>query len=134
MVTEVTLLEHGSHFGPIRPLDGLSVSSDEIDILEVANREQGIIRVDGQSYTWFGAPLDVPGTVTQNSFEYTSTKSIFSLSVGTTVGLKVTFLSPVTPSDNQRQSIAASYMNVEVVSLDGKEHDVQLYTDVSAGM
>lgn len=89
--------------------------------------------MDGESYTWFGAPDGPPGIVTQNSFEYTSTKSIFGLSVNGTVGLNVTFLSPVTPTDLERLSIPATYMNVDVYSLDGKEHDVQLYTDVSAG-
>lgn len=70
--------------------------------------------------------------MTQSSFEYTSTKSIFVLSAGS-VGLNVTFLSPVTPTDLMRQSIPGTYMNVEVYSLDGAEHNVQLYTDVSAG-
>lgn len=91
------------------------------------------MRVDGESYTWFGAPTGPSGIVDQSSFEYTSTKSIFGLSVNGTVGLNVTFLSPVTPTDLERQSIAATYMNVDVFSLDGQEHDVQLYTDVSAG-
>ncbi|GAB7355712.1 hypothetical protein MBLNU459_g6411t1 [Dothideomycetes sp. NU459] len=91
----------------------------------------GIVRVDGDAYTWLGAPVGPP-VVTQSSFEYTSTKSIFSLSVNGTVGLNVTFLSPVTATDLKRQSIPASYMDVLVYSIDGQEHDVQLYTDVSA--
>lgn len=58
---------------------------------------------------------------------------MFALSVGGTIGMNVTFLSPVSPADLERQSIPATYMNVDVYSLDGEEHDVQLYTDVSAG-
>ncbi|KAL1297628.1 hypothetical protein AAFC00_006185 [Neodothiora populina] len=92
----------------------------------------GIIRVDGESYTWLGAPSEPLNTVNQNSFEYTSTKSIFGLSVNGTVGLNVTFLTPVTPTDLLRQSIAATYMDLEVFSIDGGEHEVQLYTDISA--
>lgn len=80
-----------------------------------------------------GAPSEPSSVATQNSFDYTSTKSIFSLSVGSKVGLNVTFLSPVEPSELRRESIPASYMNVDVFSLDGSEHDVQLYSDVSAG-
>lgn len=49
------------------------------------------------------------------------------------VGLNITFLTPITPSDFKRQSLVASYMNVEVTSADGEPHDVQLYTDTSAG-
>ncbi|THW57741.1 glutaminase A [Aureobasidium pullulans] len=92
----------------------------------------GLIKVDGgAAVTWMGAP-NGPAVATQNSFEYTSTKSVFSLSVDGKVGLNVTFLSPVEPTDFKRQSIPASYMNVEAFSLDGADHKVQLYSDVSA--
>lgn len=95
----------------------------------------GLIRVDGTTYKWLGDPLgpNGPAVVTQNSYEYTSTKSIFSQDVDGKVALNITFLSPVTPDDFQRQSLIFSYMNVEVTSLDGAEHDVQLYSDISAG-
>jgi hypothetical protein len=81
--------------------------------------------------TWMGAP-NGPALANQTSFEYTSTRSVFTLSVDGKVGMNVTFLSPVEPTDLKRQSIPASYMNVEVFSLDGTEHKVQLYSDVSA--
>lgn len=55
-------------------------------------------------------------------------------SVEDKVQITVTFLSPITPDDFLRQSLIFSYINVEVVSLDGRKHDVQLYTDISAGM
>jgi hypothetical protein len=81
--------------------------------------------------TWMGAP-NGPALANQTSLEYTSTRSVFTLSVDGKVGMNVTFLSPVEPTDLKRQSIPASYMNVEVFSLDGTEHKVQLYSDVSA--
>lgn len=93
----------------------------------------GLVRVDGKTYEWMGAPTVANFTVTQTAFEYTSTQSVFTLSAGTAVQLKVTFLSPLTPDDFERQSLVANYMNVEVVSLDGKTHSVQLYSDISAG-
>lgn len=68
----------------------------------------------------------------QSGVEYTSTKSIFHQSVGGLVNLTVTFLSPITPLDYVRQSLISSYLEVQVSSLDGKDHDVQLYTDISA--
>ena len=91
----------------------------------------GIIKVDGQAYQWLGAP-GFPN-VQQTSFEYTSTKSIFQLSVAGKVAMEVTFLSPVTPDDFQRQSIVGSYIDISVRSIDGVAHDVQLYSDISAG-
>ncbi|PLB52445.1 glutaminase GtaA [Aspergillus steynii IBT 23096] len=90
----------------------------------------GMIRVDGNVYTWMGLPGTT--TVNQTAYEYTSTKSIFTLHVGNLVEMNVTFLSPITPDDLRRQSLIFSYLDIDVASLDGKDHDVQLYTDISA--
>lgn len=80
-----------------------------------------------------GAPYPLPTTVTQLAFEYTSTRSSFLMSVAGVVEMNVTFLSPVTPTDLKRQSLPFSYVDVTVASTDGKAHDVQLYTDITAG-
>ncbi|EAW09296.1 glutaminase GtaA [Aspergillus clavatus NRRL 1] len=90
----------------------------------------GLIRVDGSVYTWMG----LPGTTTANQtkYEYTSTKSIFTFNVGDAVEMKVTFLSPITPNDLRRQSLVFSYLHVEISSIDGDSHDVQLYSDIAA--
>ena len=48
--------------------------------------------------------------------------------------MNITFLSPITPDDMKRQSLIFSYLDVSVESMDGASHDVQLYTDISAGM
>ncbi|KAF2260386.1 glutaminase GtaA [Lojkania enalia] len=91
----------------------------------------GLIRVDGNTFTWMGAPRDID-TANQTTFEYTSTRSIFTIEVDDKVSLKATFLSPLTPTDLKRQSLIFSYLHVEVSSLDGSDHDVQLYSDISA--
>lgn len=91
----------------------------------------GMIRVDGIMYAWMGLPGTV--AVNQTAYEYTSTKSIFTMDVDGAVQLTITFLSPITPHDFKRQSLVFSYMYVEVVSVDGDSHDVQLYSDTSAG-
>jgi hypothetical protein len=90
-----------------------------------------MVRVDGQTYTWMGLPGST--TVNQTAFEYTSTKSIFTMNVRDKVEMNITFMSPITPSDFKRQSLVFSYLNVEVSSLDGHDHDVQVYADISAG-
>jgi hypothetical protein len=98
-----------------------------------------MIRVDGKSYQWMGDPAHglsgaAPvSAVDQKAFVYTSTKSIFTMDVGGKVQMIITFLSPVTPDDYKRQSLPMSYLEVSVVSIDGQEHDVQLYSDISAG-
>lgn len=90
-----------------------------------------MIRVDNNTYTWMGLPGTT--TVNQTAFEYTSTKSIFTMDVEGVVEMKITFLSPLTPNDLKRQSLIFSYMDVEVYSLDGNHHQVQIYSDISAG-
>ncbi|BCS22855.1 glutaminase GtaA [Aspergillus puulaauensis] len=90
----------------------------------------GLIRVDGQVYTWMGLPGST--TVDQTAYEYTSTKSIFTMHVGDKVEMKITFLSPITPNDLRRQSLVFSYLDVSVSSLDGESHNVQVYADISA--
>jgi hypothetical protein len=79
--------------------------------------------------------MGLPGstTVNQTAYEYTSTKSMFTMHVGDMVELKITFLSPITPNDLRRQSLVFSYLDVGVTSLDGEPHQVQVYTDISAG-
>lgn len=79
--------------------------------------------------------MGLPGTKTveQTAYEYTSTKSIFTMNVGGLVEMNITFLSPLTPDDIKRQSLVFSYLHVDVTSIDGASHDVQLYADISAG-
>jgi hypothetical protein len=75
-----------------------------------------------------GAP-----NVDQLDMQYTSTRSIFTMSVAGKVDLRVEFLSPVFPEDLRRQSIPFSYVTVAVKSRDGASHNVQIYSDVSGG-
>lgn len=107
----------------------------------------GLIRIDGTTYVFMGAPavpLEVPngnsGTpstvsgferaLVQTQLEVTATRSRFHLQGGG-VGLVVEFLSPVVPGDLRRQSIPMSYVLLTVQSLDGHTHDVQVYADIS---
>lgn len=55
------------------------------------------------------------------------------MNVENKIEMNITFLSPVTPTDLKRQSLVFSYLNVEVSSLDGQKHNVQVYADISAG-
>ncbi|TPX12214.1 uncharacterized protein E0L32_007100 [Thyridium curvatum] len=90
---------------------------------------QGLINVDGSSFNWMGAG---GGTlVSQTSFQYTSTKSIFTFDVGGKITMTVTFMSPVYPDDLVKQSLQFSYIDVKVKSADGSSHKVQVYMDIS---
>lgn len=91
----------------------------------------GMIRVDDDVYTWMGMPG--PKAVHQVAYEYTSTKSVFTMHVGGKVEMNITFLSPITPNDFRRQSLVSSYLHLDVGSMDGETHNVQIYSDISAG-
>jgi hypothetical protein len=107
----------------------------------------GIVRVDGTSYIFAGAPSvapkalngirshpqTLPGfgrTLDQSLLEVTPTRSRFHLEGGG-IRLTVEFLSPVEPDNLRAQSIPMSYVLLTVDSLDGKPHDVQIYMDIS---
>ncbi|KAF2216730.1 hypothetical protein CERZMDRAFT_31899 [Cercospora zeae-maydis SCOH1-5] len=92
----------------------------------------GLIRVDGETYTWMGKPDPLPTTVKQTAFEYTSTRSIFTMDIDGKVSMNITFLSPVSPTDKEKQGLPVSYVSVNVQSSDGGDHDVSIYTDISA--
>ena len=55
------------------------------------------------------------------------------MNVGGLVEMNITFMSPLTPDDQKRQSLIFSYLDVAIQPLDGASHDVQLYADISAG-
>ncbi|KAI9721680.1 MAG: hypothetical protein M1828_005048 [Chrysothrix sp. TS-e1954] len=97
----------------------------------------GLIRVDDYVFTWMGAPVtsqgnSTPPVVNQTAFYYTSTRSVFQFDVGGLINMTVEFLSNVSPTDYKRQSLPFSYMNVDMASLDGLPHTVQLYSDITA--
>jgi Domain of unknown function (DUF5127)/Domain of unknown function (DUF4965)/Domain of unknown function (DUF1793) len=90
----------------------------------------GIIRVDGTSYVFAGAPAGSGRVLRQSLLETTPTRSRFYLEGG---GIRLTaeFLSPVEPGHLRAQSIPLSYVLLTVRSADGKPHHVQIYMDIS---
>lgn len=56
------------------------------------------------------------------------------MDVAGVVGMTITMTSPVLPDTILEMSLPYTYMDVQVYSIDGKDHEVQLYTDISAGM
>ncbi|KAI0073113.1 DUF1793-domain-containing protein [Panus rudis PR-1116 ss-1] len=92
----------------------------------------GYIRVDGTTYKFLGHDVNVPvSQAIQKNVLITATQSIFSMIAGP-VNLTVTFLSPVEPDDLIKQSTPFSYLSVVASSNDGKPHQVQVYSDISA--
>ncbi|KAJ7662636.1 hypothetical protein DFH06DRAFT_1042656 [Mycena polygramma] len=89
----------------------------------------GYIKVDGQTWHWLGSP--VPGNAsTWLATQVTPTRTILTVQAGP-MQLNVTFLSPIEPSDWGRQSFPFSYVYVDGKATDGKQHSIQLYSDIS---
>lgn len=92
----------------------------------------GIVRVDGTSYVFFGAPGGI-GTVqnaTQIQLEVTATQSRFVFKAGA-VNLYVNFVSPIEASNVQLLSVPFGYIYVQAHSTDGSTHIVSVYMDIS---
>ncbi|THH26639.1 hypothetical protein EUX98_g7550 [Antrodiella citrinella] len=91
----------------------------------------GYVSVDGNVFTFLGAPSVTATQAVQKSFQFTSTQSTFVMTAGP-VDLTVNFLSPVEPADLVKQSFPFSYLSLSAASNDGSSHAVQVYTDISA--
>ncbi|KAI0958924.1 hypothetical protein AcV7_004605 [Taiwanofungus camphoratus] len=90
----------------------------------------GHIRIDNTTYRWFGN-YPGPNATTMTNFQLTPTRTIMNIQAGP-MNLTATFLTPIEPSDWVQQSIPFSYLALEATSNDGKAHDVQVYSDISA--
>ena len=91
----------------------------------------GLVRVDGTTYTWCGAPSENFTLATQTALVVTATQSTYTLTAGP-VTLTVNFFSPVDPASLQRQSVPMSYITVTAAANDGGSHAVSVYLDISA--
>lgn len=74
------------------------------------------------------APND---TVVQTQAQVHPTRTVYRFEAGP-VRLKVSFCTPLLLHDLELVSRPASYITIEVCSADGKEHQVELYLDVSS--
>lgn len=100
-----------------------------------------MIRVDGKTYEFLGAPISsasaflsdeekkTTGVAKQKAFEFTATRSIFSFEAGD-VDFNVTFLSPVTPNDDIKTSLPFSYLSIDVDSSAFDKHSISIYSDI----
>ncbi|HOK54196.1 MAG TPA: DUF4965 domain-containing protein [Armatimonadota bacterium] len=90
----------------------------------------GMLRIDGKPYRFISpVPNEVPA-MEQISSELHPTRSIYRFEAGG-VALTVTFTTPLLMDDLDIMARPASYAGFDVVSTDGKKHDVALYFDVT---
>ncbi|HEY1916353.1 MAG TPA: DUF5127 domain-containing protein [Streptosporangiaceae bacterium] len=93
----------------------------------------GLARIDGQVYAWAGQPEvngSAPPVMTQTSLQVTATRSVFTLQAGG-VELVAQWLSPIEPGDLRRQSAPFTLLTITVSAIDGTNHAVQVYADIT---
>ncbi len=90
----------------------------------------------GGGYVDFGifqdsdTPEAFAKTATQNSVALSATQTFYHFSCGP-VDLKLTFTSPLLPSNLDVLSRPVNYISYNVVSTDGQKHDVQVYFEAT---
>jgi hypothetical protein len=92
---------------------------------------QSLVRVDGQTYRIMG---DEPKDVTparQVSVEVLPTRTVYDFQAGD-VSIGLTFLTPDLPQEINIFSRPVTYVTWEVRSLDGEQHQVEIYYDNTA--
>ncbi|KAI0676058.1 hypothetical protein C8Q78DRAFT_1074999 [Trametes maxima] len=93
----------------------------------------GKIRVDNKMYSLVGHDLQRTFIANATNLLITPTCSIYNLQAGP-MNVSVTFTSLIEPSDWVLQSLPFAYLSVDAISTDGQVHNVQLYSDISAGV
>ena len=90
-----------------------------------------LARVDGKTFTLFGAPGGISGTIaaSQKSISYTSTHTIAALDAGAAT-FSIDFFSPVSPKNFLRQLLPFSYVAVSVSGKSGATPHVQIFSAI----
>ncbi|MBQ9789711.1 MAG: DUF4965 domain-containing protein [Lentisphaeria bacterium] len=95
----------------------------------------GYLRLDNdKSYRFFGSARFEELKMTQKSVEVLPTRTIYIFEIENVVSMKMSFITPALPHKLEVLSRPATYVQFEVKSLDGKEHDVQIYYEIGRGL
>ena len=90
----------------------------------------GMVRIDGKAYRFIGPSPEMVPAAEQVSADITPTRSIYEFKTGG-VGLTVTFTTPLLLDDLNIMSRPASYIDFGAKSIDGADHKVAIYVDVT---
>ena len=108
-----------------------------------------LVRIDGLTYSFLGDEPALNGTVNVTDTFITPTQTVVAAQAGP-MQVNLTFLNPIEvrihllallaslthsfqPGDWVKQSIPFSYLALSAKSLDGADHSVQVYSDISGG-
>ena len=93
----------------------------------------GLVRIDGKNYRFLGVAnrgrQSIPA-LDQKSLVVTPTRTV-AVMTSPEIQIRLEFMSPLLPQDMELMSRPVTYLEWEVKSLDGRQHDVTLYLDAS---
>ncbi|MGA2246797.1 MAG: DUF5127 domain-containing protein [Verrucomicrobiota bacterium] len=90
-----------------------------------------LIRVDGQSFRLMGRDPAALPALPQVGLTVTPTRSIYDFE-NANVHVTLTFMTPALPTDLDAISLPLSFLTWQVRSIDGKNHDLELYDSTSS--
>jgi hypothetical protein len=90
----------------------------------------GLARIDGRTLRIIGNEPEETPAMTQRKLEVLPTRTIYEFEADG-VGITLTFMTPVLPSDLNVMSRPVTYVTWMVHAIDGAEHTVSLYFDAS---
>ncbi len=92
---------------------------------------QSMVRVDGKAYRIMGDRPRIVPPARQLSLRVLPTRTIYDFQAGN-VDVRLTFLTPDLPREINILSRPVTYLTWQVHSLDGKQHQVEIYYDNTA--
>ena len=96
-------------------------------------RLSSLVRVDGQTFRLMGSQPEESASLPQTGVVVLPTRTIYSFA-NEKVQVQMVFLTPSIPSDLDVLSRPVTYITYLVRSLDGKNHDIQFYSDAGADL
>jgi hypothetical protein len=91
----------------------------------------GMLRIDGKPYRWMGAAPKEAAPMKQTSVRVFPTRTVYEFEQDG-VALTSTFFTPALPHDLDVLSRPITYLVMSVRSIDGKEHQIDGYFDITA--
>lgn len=89
-----------------------------------------MVRIDGRSYRILSCGVDSLEKLNLDKLTVNPTQTIYEF-LGAGIQLILTFTTPLIPDDLRLMSEPITYISWKVQSIDGKEHEVQIYFDNS---
>ena len=128
----VPLVAHDPYFS-IWSMDNKLYSGPTRHWTNRENQLTSMVRVDGQTFRLMGAQPAESASLPQTALEVLPTRTIYTFQ-NDKVQVQLVFLTPAIPSDLEVLARPVTYLTYLVRSLDGKDHDVQFYSDADANI